>query len=165
MGKVKSEKEFKHQFKGHAPEKIDRVTLYLLKSLFQVPIFVLMYVLVVYNLSFENPTYGFFMVIFLIIVIIIISDAISYAIAFWINKDFIHRWGYLLSPTQRKEQLRGGIRYAFYILLRALAFVFALVWLLSAVLFKYFFGWSFLVAWVIISLVCKALATFVTDYG
>jgi hypothetical protein len=137
----------------------------LFKSIFQIPIFVLMYILIVYNLSFQNPTYGFFMVILLVVVIIIISDAISFLIAFWINKKIIHRWGYLLSPTQHKERLRGSVKYVFYILLRALAFVFALVWLLSAVLFKYFSGWSFLIAWIVISLVCKALSTFITDYG
>lgn len=165
MGRIKSAREDKYQFKGNVPFKFDRFTLWFFKTIFQIPIFILLYVAVISQLTYGDIIYGLFITILWVFIILLISDIASHTLAWWVNKTMVHRWGYLLNPTKKREKLRAGITYMQYLFYRSMSIIFGFVWILTRSLISFFGGWSFLVAWIIISILCKALATFITDYG
>lgn len=165
MGRIKSERENKYQYKGNVPLKFDRFTLWFFKTIFQIPIFILLYIAIIGRLTYNDIYYGLFMTILWVFIILFISDLVAQVLAWWVNRTMVHRWGYLLSPKKHKERLRAGITYIFYLFFRAFSIIFGFVWVLTRSLVPFFGGWSFMVAWIIISILCRATATFITDYG
>lgn len=164
MGRIKSERNQVYGYKGTMPLKLDRITYIAFKMIFQIPVFVLLYIMVFSTFYFSDIIFAFVMSIIIIFIILFISDMVAWVLAFWANRTMIHKWGYLLNPKEKKQKLRQSIQYILYLFFRAFTFVFNIVWFLTRAFLSTCGGWSFLLAWIVLTIICRALSYFVTDY-
>ena len=147
-------------FRG-APFFLDSILMWFLKSLVQIPLFFLMFI--IYRVYFFttnlDPIMFFFQELMVIMVLLFISDFIA---TFCWAKPWttwlIHRWGYLINPKRRETRLLLLTDYLFYLTYRAIAYLFGFLWVLTALLYPTC-GWmAFPLAWAIISLTTRLLS-------
>lgn len=145
-------------YKG-APFLLDRILFWMLRSLIQLPLFFLIYLMLIgYVQSRPDGIIRYFYEISFILVALLISDIIAYFVASMLDDYLIHKWGYLRNPKHRKTKLLILSEYAFYLIFRAMSYAFGFIWILSGFLYPTLHLWSFLFAWIIVSGTSKFLS-------
>ena len=149
-------------YKGLAPLYLDRLLLWLLKTVFQIPIFFLFYVFFISKVNIDDTLMQQITEIGYIFIFLIVSDIIAYIIAMGIDKFLIHRWGYLTHDKNRRHLFAFLTEYVIYISLRTLSYAFGLIWILTR---QFYFNlpmpaneYAFLFAWIVVSLGAKFIA-------
>lgn len=154
------------RFKGKAPMKIDLLLASLFSMLLGVLLLYVIYLATVDWLrSLEN--YTIFLEIVFVMGIMLVTDILSYFLSEKITDVLINEWGYLRNIKKRKNKAFRSVDYAIYTLFRSICLVFSIVWMLSAYFYYNmpypYYIYSFLWAWLTISLICKFLSFGITN--
>lgn len=148
------------------PFKIDILLFGLLFSLFGVLFLYVFYFLMVNSIR-NYSHYSLLFEIVCVMGIMIIADMLAFIFASVLDDLIIHKWGYIRNPRKKKNKIFRLIDYSIYTFLRSLCLVFSIVWILSA----YFYSelsspynrYSFLLAWLLLSLTSKFGAWVITN--
>jgi len=166
--KREGEKRKKDQgkYKGHAPLFADKMLLWTLKVIFQVPLFFMFYVLFINDININDELLEIITELVYIFFFLILSDSIAYLIAYSLDKYLIHKWGYLMNPNKKKHKAMWVTEYTLYISFRTISYAFGIIWMISGYLFVYLdyplSNYSFIFAWIIVSFGSKLAATFIS---
>lgn len=160
----KKNKKNKANYKGLAPLYSDRLLLWLLKTIFQIPLFLMFYIFFISKVNIEDTVLENIIEICYIFVFLIVSDIVAYIIAIGLDKYLIHHWGYLTRDHNRRHIVGFLTEYMIYVSLRTISYAIGLVWILTR---QFYFllpspwaNYGFLLAWVIVSLGSKLIAMF-----
>lgn len=167
MGSIqKASKKERNQgsrtYKGLAPLYMDRLLLWFLKTVFQIPIFMMFYIFFITKINIDDTLLEQLTQAGYIFVFLIVSDIIAYIIAMGIDKYLIHRWGYLTHDKNRRHFFAFLTEYVIYISLRTISYAVGLIWFLTQ---QFYFGlpipaneYAFLFAWIVVSLGAKFIS-------
>lgn len=157
-------KKSKASYKGLAPLYSDRLLLWILKTIFQIPIFIMFYVFFISQVNVDDTLLEKLIEVCYIFVFLIVSDIIAYIIATGLDKYLIHRWGYLTRDRNGRHVIAFLTEYLIYIALRTISYAIGLIWILTR---QFYFSlpspwadYGFFFAWVIVSLSSKLIAMF-----
>lgn len=149
-------------YKGLAPLYLDRILFWLLKTVFQIPIFIMFYIFFISKVNISDTLMDQIVEVAYIFVFLVVSDILAYIIASGLNKYLIHRWGYLTHNKNRRHFIAFLTEYIIYVGLRTLSYAIGLIWTLTR---QFYFGlpmpwndYAFLLAWILISLGSKFIA-------
>lgn len=170
MGKIQPDNinDTLEGYSGTPPLKSDLIIFWFFKMLFQLCIFWLIYFL---NINLIRETYGvnYIMELIYTLLWLFISDIIASVGAGIIKILFLKKNNYI--GTQKSRRLNTNRlmwQYLLYCIFRAVGYIFGITGELSFIFMSYvpfWFGfWAFLFAWIIVSMISKALAFFISAW-
>lgn len=168
MGKVQSAKQVreKKNFKGYAPMKHDRFIYWLIKMIVQVGLFYLIYAYTIVNLrkiwGDEYIIEIFYRIslheVIYVIFLLITTDLAVHLAALGVIVLYDYKKDYMRNKKSKKQLTRRMWEYIFYIVFRAFLFIIGFVWTLTYLLYPVFYWTSFMLAWILISIITKLSA-------
>ena len=158
-------------FEGYAgtpPLKADLMIFWFFKMLFQLCIFWLLYFLSI-NMVMERFDNNYIMVVIYTLLWLFISDIIASICAWIIKMVFLKKNDFIGTQKNRKYNANRLVwQYFLYCIFRSIGYVIGITGQLSFVFMSYvpfWFGfWAFLFAWIIVSVIAKTLAFFISAW-
>jgi len=159
MGNItpNSKIDVQKMYNGQAPYRIDKFLYWILKMIFQVIVFSL-----IYNnfINMIQEQYGNNIILEIVFVIfwIIISDIFAHIIALMIEILFDKYKSYFRPKKSKKNVSRKAWEYLIYTVIRALSYSIGFIQILTTILSPFVFQFSIVLAWIIVSLFSKITA-------
>ena len=164
MGKIKTDNnnDVFEGYTGTPPLKTDLIVFWFFKMLFQLCIFWLIYFLSI-NTIRETFNNNYLFEIVYILLWLFVSDIIASVCAWIVKTIFLKKNNYIGTPKHRKYNMnRLMYQYLLYYIFRSIGYVFGITGTLSLYFLSYTSIWygffAFLLAWIIVSIISKALA-------
>ncbi len=153
---------------GTPPFKADLMIFWFFKMLFQLCIFWLIYFLSITTVR-ETYNNNYITEISYTLLWLFISDILASVFAFIIKAIFLKKNDYIGTQKSHKSNMNRLIwQYFLYCIFRSLGYVLGITAMLSVFFLSYvqvWAGfWAFLLAWMIISVVSKTLAFFISAW-
>ena len=170
MGKIQpdNKNDMLEGYSGTPPLKADLIVFWFFKMLFQLCIFWLIYFL---SINLIRETYGvnYFVELIYTLLWLFISDIIASVGAGIIKLLFLKGNNYIGTQKSRKLNTNRLMwQYLLYCIFRSMGYIFGITGQLSFIFMSYvpfWFGfWAFLLAWMIVSMISKALAFFISAW-
>lgn len=154
------------RYKSMTPFKIDILLFGIFFSLFGVLFLYVFYFLMVDSIR-NYPYYNLLFEIVCVMGIMIIADILAFIFASVVDDLIIHKWGYIRNPQKKRNKMFRLTDYSIYTFLRTLCLVFSFVWILSAYFYSElsspYHRYSFLLAWLLLSLTSRFGAWVITS--
>jgi hypothetical protein len=169
-GKIKPDKKDNPivGYDGTPPFKADLMIFWFFKMLFQLCIFWLIYFLSITTIR-ETYNNNFIAEISYTLLWLFISDILASVCAFIVKAIFLKKKHYIGTQKSHKYNMNRLIwQYLLYCIFRSIGYVFGITATLSVIFLSYvsiWYGfWAFLLAWMIISIISKTLAFFISAW-
>lgn len=161
MSEKISPRSKKGYYKGNAPFSSDEILSTLVSTILQIIILSLLYSMFIEGVRLEHGT-SIIVEIFFVIIWMVMSDGAALLIAYFVKEAYDLFLDYLEKEKKKKPMARVLVQYIIYTISRSIVYALGLVTLLSAFLYPHarigFFNFSYLLAWLIISLPLKLMA-------
>ena len=153
---------------GTPPFKIDLIIFGFFKMLFQLCVFWLIYFFSI-NTIMEASDNNYIIVVIYTLLWLFISDIIASVGAWIIKMIFLKKKNYIGTQKSRKYNMNRLVwQYFLYCIFRSIGYVSGITGQLSFIFMSYvpfWFGfWAFLLAWIIVSVISKAIAFFLSAW-
>jgi hypothetical protein len=170
--KITPKRGASRNYKGYAPLKADITIGWFLKMLLQVSILWLIYSTYIdgvkAQLGTNNDIVDFFVEVPFVIGWMLVSDACAMIVSWIVVSLYDYFNDYMKRKKEKTYFARRFLQYMVYTVIRSICYALGLVVLLSALLYPFLglgpINFSFLFAWIVVSLVSRSIAWGVALY-